>query len=249
MTETNTRISPPRPVCASCGTTAAFGWEFCRDCGSPLAAPLPPPSDDLGGAVIGLVPESSATFATSWVEENFRTGEPGALGDDRPTETRSDPVTVPVRDGETPTPVPARRFTARRALVVLGAILGAALMTSAIVTDLHIRTDLDRTEAARSSTEATLTTTEADLTTRAGERDVAQSALAKAQADLATTQAGLSSSQARVSGQANQIVNLRACLDGVLDSLVYFADERYTAAIAALDAIEIPCRNARSSLG
>jgi hypothetical protein len=238
MTDLNDTMNPSPLRCPSCGIGAEPAWDYCNGCGSELnppdlsALPAPPTMAPTGPVEAIAAPHDapSAGGARLWLD----------VSDDGDVAEDAEPVPAVERP---------RRITKRRVLAMAGVVTALVLVLAGVVTDHNVRDDLDDTRATLASTRQSLEATTADLGTRTNERDTATAALAKAQADLASTQSDLSNSQTRVSGQATQIANLKTCLDGVLQAAVYLTEEYYRAASAQLDAVQIPCRNARTSLG
>ena len=157
----------------------------------------------------------------------------------------------------------------RRTLQIVAAVVALALVGSGVAMYLgtrsrlaHTRSELASTSAQLDQTErqladtsselesttADLESTKTDLTQRTAERDSLQTELQNTQDDLAGTQTelsgvkgSLSNAEQRITLQSGQITNLKACLDGVFNALGYVTDGYYSAAIGALEAVDVSC--------
>jgi len=174
-----------------------------------------------------------------------------------------DSIDAAADPAEAPTKEAAPERNRRRvALVATGVVAILALLA---VTTLHIVGTHDRLNRTRDTLAATesdlsdtrdeldvtsekLTSTEDELSTRTTERNKARADLADAEAELGATTSALNDARGKVDLQASQIEDLRTCLVGVMDALLYVADGFYMAAVDALDAVQFECDRAAKSV-
>ena len=110
------------------------------------------------------------------------------------------------------------------------------------------KTELSDTVDELEATNRELTSTKNTLTVRTNERDGLQGDLEAKQAELATTQGALNDARGKVDLQASVIEDLRTCLNGVADALLYLSDFYYEGALAALESAEPACERAATSV-
>lgn len=222
--------------CVRCGTVALPGWDFCGDCG----APLPDRSSiaDTSRSLIDPVPVLTST--SQWPPVTVPT----------PPEPAATPPTVnpPARRGIT-----ARRVVGALTVLVLLVLAGVAgYVHQQTRADLAraadqlagTRAELATTRTDLADTETTLEETKTDLDATQTELDGTQDELRDARRRLTGLQGTLSDAQDRLDLQANDIETLKSCLTGVSTSLGYAAGSDYSAAIAALDAVQVSCERA-----
>jgi hypothetical protein len=135
---------------------------------------------------------------------------------------------------------PRRRSIRRRQRGrVVGVLTAGALVlgTSGILAANEIGT-----HSALASARAALAHTRHQLASTQAQRDSYQAQLQQAQQNL-------SSAQSQVNLQAGQIGVLKTCLNGVLDSLGYAANNDYTDAIATINGVSGACTSASTLVG
>lgn len=181
-------------------------------------------------------------------------------------ETGADASTVdPLRTDPAPRPKRWRKWTT----IGVAVVLVLALVGFAAQTHLQTRDDLTDTRADLASTSETLASTEEtleetsseleettdtlekteqQLQTRTDERDALQSEVQSLETHLEGVRGSLANAEERISLQSGEITNLRSCLQGVGNALVYLADGYLSAALGAIEAVEISCRAAMDTL-
>ncbi len=146
--------------------------------------------------------------------------------------------------------------------VTVAVLLVAGLATAATLTHLQTRDELQQARNQLASTENRLAKTTVALDETQGELDESQTTLAstrdrfeatkgrlrrKAQ-QLTGVRGSLDGAQDRLDLQSNQIESLKSCLNGVSNALSYVAYSDYSAAVAALEAVEGSCARANERL-
>ena len=133
-----------------------------------------------------------------------------------------------------------RRRSARRRFrrrVVASSMAGALLFgTTGIVAANEIGT-----HSALASARTALSHTRQQLTAVTSQRDSYEAQLRQAQDQL-------SSAQSQLNLQGSQITVLKTCLNGVLDSLSYAANNDYTNAISTINSVSGACNSASAVL-
>lgn len=220
--------------CTHCGAEAEASWAFCGDCGMPL--------NHLAAAADYATPVRTEG-------ENRETEDWTALVLADPTQD-VEPLNGSAR--------PPRQRPALVALYMIGAFAVLALIAGAGYQYLQVRDDLEQTRTELTATERQLDTTRSTLADTqeslassndeldkiTGELQQTTNRLRAARRELSGLEGSLNNAQNRLDLQANQIETLRTCLDGVTSALSYVAYSNYSAAIAALDAVEISCNRA-----
>lgn len=137
----------------------------------------------------------------------------------------------------------------------VAALTGIGLLTAGALGYVDTRRDLTQTRSTLTSTRQQLT----DVTTKLS---ASEASLAKARTDLRSQIAKLQASQRELAGvrgtlgeaesridlQAGQIETLKSCLTGVSSALYYAGQYDGSAAVAALEAVEVSCDKAYSML-
>jgi septal ring factor EnvC (AmiA/AmiB activator) len=98
------------------------------------------------------------------------------------------------------------------------------------------------------STKSTLAKTRTDLIGANSELHLAQGQAADLNSQLGDTKDRLSASQHRVDLQADQIQNLRTCLDGITTAIVRAGNGDTAGAFSVLDSVKPACRAAQSAI-
>jgi len=233
-----TAAPSPDQWCVQCGAQADAAWEFCGTCGHRMAnrpEPVPFPTQ----------PEPQEPTTTVTLVESVPSASTGTL------------VTLTTDDAIAPPRPHARRVLFVLLLIVLLVGTAAASYMYKITAD-----DLDSTRTELASTQHSLETTKANLATTQQSLDDAEADLVVTTGDLRDTEkklraarqelkglhGSLENAQDRLDLQANQIETLKTCLNGVSSALSYVAYNDYTAAIAALNAVEVSCNRAYEML-
>ncbi|HVA04706.1 MAG TPA: family 43 glycosylhydrolase [Acidimicrobiales bacterium] len=138
----------------------------------------------------------------------------------------------------------------------MAGIAALALLTTGLLSDLHVRSELRQ---ARSSLKATrsrlgitlkrLSSAEASLTSTTGERDTLQLALnntsrelSAAEASLASTQGSLANANTGLAFQGIDITTLNTCLAGVEQALNQIAVGDQNGAVTSISAASSSCQ-------
>jgi hypothetical protein len=211
--------------CVQCGAQADAAWEFCGACGHRMenrTGPVPFPTQ--------LEPQepTAMVIVTLTSEEPIAPSRPRVRG------------------------------------VLFGMLLIVLVAGAAIASYLYKVTsdDLDSTRAELASTQESLETTKANLATSQRSLDDTKAGLVATTGDLQDSEqklraarqqlkglhGSLENAQDRLDLQANQIETLKTCLNGVSSALSYVAYSDYSAAIAALNAVEVSCNRAYDML-
>ena len=256
MFETDSHPAPE--PCGDCDSFAAAGASFCGACGRSLAEP-----DVEKTTTLRAVPHEPDADASS-------AGEPVSVGAiDPPGVDHAAHAEVPDADGTASAVTTKPKRWKKRIAVGTAVVLVLSMVGLAARTHLQTRHDLSDTRAALASTSRTLastedtldeTTSELDdtsallhetkqqLKTRTSERDALQAQATDLETDLAGVRGSLANAEQRITLQSGQITNLRSCLQGVSNSLVYLADGYYSAALGAIQAVEVSCNAAMEDL-
>jgi hypothetical protein len=224
--------------CVQCGAQADAAWEFCGACGHRMenrTGPVPFPTQ--------LEPQEPTAMVI--LAESAPSASTGALV----TLTSEEPI------------APSRP---RVRGVLFGMLLIVLVAGAAIASYLYKVTsdDLDSTRAELASTQESLETTKANLATSQRSLDDTKAGLVATTGDLQDSEqklraarqqlkglhGSLENAQDRLDLQANQIETLKTCLNGVSSALSYVAYSDYSAAIAALNAVEVSCNRAYDML-
>lgn len=145
----------------------------------------------------------------------------------------------------------------RRWALRAGAVVAVMMVVVAAASDLGVRRDLDRTSNVLDTTNAALGTTskelaetkaeladtEAMLASTTTDRDARRAERYAQACELSGVKGSLSDAQSRTNLLAGQIETLKSCLNGVSNALGYAADDYFSAAVAALDAVSVRARS------
>lgn len=244
----------PSGHCTQCGASAEPTWDYCGACGGALDHPTPVTAPDLSEARTQL---TEPIPVITDLEPHKGISDLSFYDTQAPTSPGSG-VTAPKDQ--------ARRAShwSRPQIIVIALLAVALLILAGGAGYWQKRTsdDLEATRQALSQTETDLASTSKSLaqTTRrlnskqmqldakTSELADVQTQLGQAQRQLSGVQGSLNKAQDRLDLQANQIETLKSCLNGVSSSLSYAAQNDYTSALAALDAVQVSCQRAQTIL-
>ena len=141
-------------------------------------------------------------------------------------------------------------------IVIVGAIVGAGLLGTGVVSDVHVRSELRQAQTSLKATRSHLTLTlrsllsaESTLAKTTSQRNVLQTQLTTtsqeltaAQASLSATQAGLSDANKSLASQGVDISKLNTCLGGVERALNQIAVGDSSGAVASISGVSSSCQ-------
>lgn len=252
------------PFCGTCGSPSAAIVPVSAapkpgipvpESPRPDAATADPPTVDIQTATL---PPAAAALVDDVADS--AQGQPGtSLIPAAPAPALPDQLIGTRAAGSSQVPLPARLTDGRRRWTMrAGAGLAALALVALVVSDLGVRNQLDHTNGVVSASAATLRTTQGDLASTKAElvdtktqlaattteRDALRTERDAQSSELSGVKGSLSDAQSRTNLLAGQIETLKSCLNGVSSSLSYFADEYYTSALAALEAVSVSCDKA-----
>lgn len=157
--------------------------------------------------------------------------------------------------------LPSRRprgsvFRYKRFLALWAGLAALLLLTTGVLSDLHVRSELRQARTSLKTTRShlalvmrNLSSTQAVLLRTAGQRSVLQAELTAtahelvtAQASLSSTQTGLSDAERSVSSQGVDIAVLNSCLGGVEQALNEIAVGDDNGAVTSISAVSESCQ-------
>ena len=225
--------------CVHCGTSTEPTWEFCGGCGAPIGTARTAPDQPTASVLTAPVPVLTTP----------------------PAHEKDADARRPVVPAPTGAP-PPRRSRGRTVVAVLLVLVLLGLATAAGFWQKQTHDELLAAKAQLDSTQGQLAQRSAALSDVEGQLDQTRNRLFDTRGRLSEVQdsldqklkqlrglkGSLTNAQSRLDLQANQIETLKNCLNGVSSSLGYAASNNYTAALAALDAVQVSCQRAGDML-
>lgn len=242
MSNTIEERSAATSVCQSCSAPQDGRARFCTECGAPMPGQLP----DMAASIPAQREEQSEESATT------------AL-----------PVLLSSREARAVPTVTAAPPTGRSRIKVVTLVLAVLVfLAGVVVLGLDARAThqaLDETRQSLRATEATLASTQSELATAETELATTLTDLTGTKTELASVEKALADVKKQLAGkeqdlrgvrnnlaevkssvtiQAGQIETLKNCLNGVSIALSDAAYGDYSAALSALQAVEVSCDKA-----
>jgi len=178
-----------------------------------------------------------------------KTGAPSIPGPRRASEL------MPPTTGESPHTGTRRWLTGRRLVRGMAALVGAGLLTAGTLLHFDTRQSLDRSQQSLAATQHRLDETSAKLRASEASLGRVKAELASetkrrqgTERELAGVRGSLNDANDKMNLQASQIETLKSCLNGVSLALHHAAYADYSAALAALDAVQVSCDKAYQML-
>jgi hypothetical protein len=148
----------------------------------------------------------------------------------------------------------------RRVLPVVALLAALALLTTGVVTDLHVRSELGQARSSLASTRArlshtrsrltatlrTLTATTSTLTSVTGERETLRVELSLVAWELSGAESNLATAKSGLSSQQAAIAALGTCLGGVERALNQISVGQQSGAVSSISGVSTSCQSAQS---